>query len=43
MVFFSVKFAGKWVVIEQNHPELSKPDSERQTRCVHTHKWILHI
>ena len=39
-----MNFASKLMELEKkNHPEQAKPDPERQTRYVLTHKWILDI
>ena len=38
-----MKFAGKWMELDKNHPKWGNPDSEKQTQYVLTHKWILDI
>jgi hypothetical protein len=36
-----MKFAGKWMKLEKNHPERGIPDLETQTWLLFTYKWIL--
>ena len=38
-----MKFAGKWMELERNHPEWGNPDSERQKWNDLTHKCILDV
>ena len=39
----SLKFAGKWMEPEKNHPESGTLDPERETQYILTHKWILDV
>lgn len=38
-----MKFEGKWMELEKNHPKWGNPDPEKQTWNVLTCKWILAV
>ena len=35
-----MKFIGKWMKLENNHPERGKSDPERQKQYILTQKWL---